>query len=83
MLQHFPSPLRHDRSFRHRAVAFGLAFTENTPLAPTYFEKQLLARYLRGTLTLDQVVACLEKSVPADCLHCGTGLRVGPPTLFL
>ena len=55
-------------SFRRKAVAFGLAFTKNTSLAPGPYEKQLLARCVRGALTLDQVLACLDKPVPAGCL---------------
>ena len=46
---------------RRKAVAFGLALTRNTPLAPGLPEKQLLAAYIQGRLTLDEVVACLEE----------------------
>ncbi|MBF9239646.1 hypothetical protein I2I05_19795 [Hymenobacter sp. BT683] len=57
----------HSATLRRKAVAFGLNLTKNTPLAPAYYEKQLLARYIQGTLTLDQVLDCLDNPVPANC----------------
>jgi hypothetical protein len=54
-------------TFRRKAVAFGLNLTKNTPLAPGYYEKQLLARYITGGLTLDQVLDCLDKPQRAGC----------------
>ena len=58
----------HTVALRRKAVAFGLHLTKDTPLAPSYYEKQLLARYIRGGLTLDQVLDCLNQPVPAGCL---------------
>lgn len=34
-----------DEALRRRAVAAAIALTENTPLAPKRYERQLLARY--------------------------------------
>jgi hypothetical protein len=47
---------------RRRAVAAAVALTANTPLAPKRYERQLLARYQTGELTIDDVLALLEKS---------------------
>ena len=58
----------HTAYLRRKAVAFGLNLTKNTPLAPAYYEKQLLARYIQGALTLDQVLDCLDKRGPANGL---------------
>ena len=47
---------------RRRAVAFAVALTANTPVAPKRYERQLLARYQTGELTIDDVLALLDKS---------------------
>jgi hypothetical protein len=47
---------------RRRAVAAAVALTANTPLAPKRYERQLLARYQTGELTIDEVLALLEES---------------------
>jgi hypothetical protein len=39
-----------------------VALTANTPLAPKRYEQQLLARYQTGELTIDEVLAQLERS---------------------
>jgi hypothetical protein len=48
---------------RRRAVTMVLALTQDTPLAPKRYERQLLARYERGELSLRQVSHLLEESV--------------------
>ncbi len=48
---------------RRRAVAAAIALTANTPLAPKRYERQLLARYQAGTLTIDEVLARLDTSI--------------------
>jgi hypothetical protein len=47
---------------RRRAVTAAIALTANTPLAPKRYERQLLARYQTGELTIDEVLAQLEES---------------------
>ena len=47
---------------RRRAVAAAVALTADTPLAPKRYERQLLARYQTGELTIDEVLALLEES---------------------
>ena len=47
---------------RRRAVATVVALTANTPLAPKRYERQLLARYQAGELTIEEVLARLEES---------------------
>jgi hypothetical protein len=47
---------------RRRAVTAAIALTANTPLAPKRYERQLLARYQTGELTIDEVLALLEES---------------------
>jgi hypothetical protein len=48
---------------RRRAVAATVAFTVNTPLAPKRYERQLLARYQAGELSIDEVLALLDSSL--------------------
>lgn len=50
-------------ALRRRAVAAAVALTANTPLAPKRYERQLLARYQTGELTIDQVLARLDASI--------------------
>jgi hypothetical protein len=47
---------------RRRAVAAAIALTANTPLAPKRYERQLLARFQMGELTIDEVLALLDNS---------------------
>jgi hypothetical protein len=47
---------------RRRAVTAAIALTANTPLAPKRYERQLLARYQTGELTIDEVLTQLEES---------------------
>lgn len=47
---------------RRRAVTAAIALTANTPLAPKRYERQLLARYQTGELTIDEVIALLDNS---------------------
>lgn len=47
---------------RYRAVQWALAVTRNTELAPKLYERQLLAQYIRGVLTIDQVIECLDEA---------------------
>ena len=44
---------------RRRALAATLVLTENTTLAPSRYERELLDRFVWGELTLDEVEACL------------------------
>ena len=55
------SPLLSEAA-RRRAVAAAVALTANTPLAPKRYERQLLARYQTGELTIDEVLDLLDKS---------------------
>ncbi len=48
---------------RRRAIAWAVALTANTPLAPQQYESELLEHYARGTLTLDQVLTQLDQRV--------------------
>jgi hypothetical protein len=54
--------LPQQEAVRRRAVAAAVALTANTPLAPKRYERQLLARYQTGELTIDDVLALLDKS---------------------
>lgn len=46
---------------RSRVVAWGLAMTANTRIAPAEYERKLLAAFVEGDLTLDEVLLHLEK----------------------
>lgn len=52
-----------DEAARRRAVAAAIALTVNTPLAPKRYERQLLARYQAGELSIDHVLELLDTSV--------------------
>ena len=45
---------------RRRALDAALILTENTRWAPPAYERELMERFVRGELTLDEVEACLE-----------------------
>jgi hypothetical protein len=45
---------------RQRLVNFALGLTQNTSLAPTPYERQLLDLFVQGHMTIDHVLACLE-----------------------
>jgi hypothetical protein len=46
---------------RRRAIAWAVAQTANTPLAPDTYESDLLEQYTQGTLTLDQVLLQVDQ----------------------
>jgi hypothetical protein len=46
---------------RRQAVQFALALTRDTQLAPKPYEEQLLAQFVRGELSIDQVLSHLEE----------------------
>jgi hypothetical protein len=45
---------------RQRLVNFALGLTQDTSLAPTVYERQLLDLFVQGYLSIDHVLACLE-----------------------
>lgn len=52
-----------DEEQRRRAVAWAIALTAETKLAPDEYEATLLAQYVEGSLTLSQVLAQLDNRV--------------------
>jgi hypothetical protein len=58
MVQQAP-PLATEQA-RRRAVKLVLRLTENTALAPQYYERMLLDQFIIGELTIDEVIARLE-----------------------
>lgn len=54
---------------RSRIVARAVAVTANTALAPRRYERQLLDRYQRGELTIDQVISLLDASIYQVLYH--------------
>lgn len=52
-----------DEAQRRRAVAWAIALTAETHLAPEQYETDLLERYVGGSLTLDQVLYQLDNRV--------------------
>jgi hypothetical protein len=56
----FFSLTRHPRlatvQSRHRLVEAALDFTQDTPLSPQHYERALLDLFVRGFLTIDQVI---------------------------
>ena len=57
------NPSAPDEALRRRAVAAAIALTVNTPLAPKRYERQLLARYQAGEISIDHVLELLDASV--------------------
>jgi hypothetical protein len=55
-----PEPHLDTAELRRRAVAWVVALTANTALAPGRYERQLLDRYEQGELTIDQVLKALD-----------------------
>ena len=51
---------------RRRVLVAVLTLTENTCLAPSVYERELLDRFVWGELTLDQVEAHLENCPVPD-----------------
>lgn len=60
---------------RQRLVAWAVALTANTPLAPQPYERQLLEDYVQGWLTLDEMEELLALSVYQVLYHS----RATPP----
>jgi hypothetical protein len=54
---------------RRRAVALAVALMADTPLAPKRYERQLLARYEQGELSIDQVLDLLKQSTYQVLYH--------------
>lgn len=52
-----------DEARRRRAIAWAIALTANTPLAPQGYERELLERFARGELDIDQVLLALDTQV--------------------
>jgi len=46
---------------RRSYVRQAMYITKDTPLAPDLYERQLLARYVRGELTIEQVICLVEE----------------------
>ena len=53
-------PTLSTEAVRQQAVRFALRLTEGTLLAPANYERMLLEQFVRGDLTIDQVLARLE-----------------------
>jgi hypothetical protein len=45
---------------RRRLVGWAMRMTQNTPIAASWHERKLLAKFVQGSLTIDQVIALLE-----------------------
>jgi hypothetical protein len=53
----------HTEIARRRAIAWAVALTANTSLAPDLYESDLLEQYAQGALTLPQLSALLDQRV--------------------
>jgi hypothetical protein len=54
---------------RRRAITAAVALTANTPQAPQRYERQLLGRYQRGEINIEQVISLLDASVYQVLYH--------------
>jgi hypothetical protein len=52
-----------DEAARRKAVTLAVALTADTPLAPKRYERELLARFQAGEVTIDQVLKLLDESI--------------------
>jgi hypothetical protein len=50
-----------ERGQRRKLVRQAMWITRDTPLAPSWHERQLLAKYVQGALTIEQVIALVEE----------------------
>ena len=57
---HSPASLLDTEHGRQRLVTAALRIAEGTRLMPKQYERMLLDQFVRGNLTLDEVVARLE-----------------------
>jgi hypothetical protein len=53
---------------RRRLVAWALRMTQNTPIAASWHERKLLANFVQGSLTINQVIALLENVKAAQAI---------------
>ncbi|MBJ6141759.1 hypothetical protein JAO77_00100 [Hymenobacter sp. BT559] len=51
---------------RQRVVQGALAMTADTALAPDCYERQLLEEYVKGLLSIDEVLLLLAQQQPAE-----------------
>jgi hypothetical protein len=63
-----PSPFLATTQDRQRVVAAALDFTQGTTLAPQQYERALLDLFVRGFLTIDQVMERLAPYSPGPKL---------------
>ncbi|MVN77040.1 hypothetical protein GO988_11955 [Hymenobacter sp. HMF4947] len=61
----YPSILATEQA-RQRMVTAALEFTQPTALAATAYERWLLDQFVRGALTIDEVLAHLEDNQAKD-----------------
>ncbi|MDJ0364481.1 BLUF domain-containing protein [Hymenobacter sp. H14-R3] len=54
---------------RRRAITAAVALTANTPQAPQRYERQLLSRYQRGEINIEQVISLLDNSIYQVLYH--------------
>lgn len=70
---------------RRNRVQWALRVVAGTPLSPGPYERQLLAQYVRGALSLDTIIALLEEH-PASgpgSLPDATGTATAPPADYV
>jgi hypothetical protein len=70
------SSLLNTEQGRRRAVRFALTITRDTPLAPRLHEQRLLDQFVRGELSIDEVLANLEAA--SDSQQDGEAPAVAP-----
>ena len=54
--------LLENKEKRQYAVTWALRFAQNTSLDPSPYERDLLVRFVEGSLTIDQVLEQLDSS---------------------
>lgn len=52
-------------NYRRQLVQTALRLTEDTAMAAGPYERQLLEQFVRGQLTIEEVVALVEAATPA------------------
>jgi len=57
-----PAALLNSEQSRRQVVKLALALTENTPLSPKDYERMLLEQFVRGEMTIEQVIDLLESN---------------------
>jgi hypothetical protein len=59
----FGAPLLPERTYRENVVRKALNITRDTVYEPSDYERNLLTKFVEGTLTIEEVITLLEDNI--------------------